>query len=83
MKSDINNIRSNACLLLLFYRSMYSQCSNNLIVVNKAVIDNMHDHYIMLRGLYNCRLISLYTIYRAYSMYITIYERGENNANRI
>lgn len=74
MKTNNNNIRKNACLMLLFYRSMYMQCHNNLITVNDDVINNMHDHYIMLRGLYNCRLISRDTIYRAYNMYITIYE---------
>ena len=80
MKANINNIRENACQLLSFYRSMYNACHNNLITVNNDVIDNMYNHYLMIRGLYNCELISTDTINRSYYMYSTIkfMKRGDN-----
>ena len=51
---------------------MYKACRDNLIPDDIDVIDNMYNHYLMLRGLYNCSLVSTDTIKRAYYMYIKI-----------
>ena len=71
MKSNIEYIRKTARDILYEYRGIYNLYRTREIVSDDQ-LEYMYNNYIMLRGLYYCRLISSATLDKAYYMYIEI-----------
>ena len=82
MKSNNNNIRKNACRLLLFYRSIYRMYRREPYVTDDQ-LKFLYNQYILIRGIYECGLISASTVDRAYYMYSDISYGRCKDDNRI